>query len=652
VKLLALGQTVLWDEPMKSILRGYLDEYYPEAVMAVGIHDADYFSKIPATINIPEGWALLPHNDGTTRDLWVATGEISRLFGSETMPLRESLARYGGQLDKVARDYPGGRDALVDFITEAWGWRGLVHQGSETEVACCVQLKEVAPHLIHLMEWAFEQSIESIAEPKSAESAAAEAKRIVDDVRSYADSHPDASITDLFHDLLSNFYNRLLGYEARNVELTSVTEVFKFNTSTAGLRRFDILRRFLNPATRSICQDAYDRALEGSEINKLDRFCSGAIPFDLVIPGRGRGTICIEDGSVSIDLDQPVVMKVSTPPGTPEELAALIEEHFGSETALVGKAVTLVLMMSSEFIFVLHEQASAYVPYCEKMAAILRDRGIDDGFYPILRIDYRTWDSIGACDAVFNLPEHMAAAFGRKTVSSAEFAESWRAVVQRETDLLGRLAASGTEELLETLIDLEGDVWRKRLDSYRTSTAEIRSLSDKTEPLKIESVDLRNESHRIKAEVQDLEKEKGDHFRSKVKPLMEKIDELEPSDPAISGLKRDLDEQESVRAEIARRIEGMRIEAQEAMNRSLSIKHTVKTLETGPEAANARKTVRAVEYESELARLRLIRNAVLITNGLTYTDHRPSAWWFTLVDPELRWLHKVAETAYFRFERI
>jgi hypothetical protein len=78
----------------------------------------------------------------------------------------------------------------------------------------------------------------------------------------------------------------------------------------------------------------------------------------------------------------------------------------------------------------------------------------------------------------------------------------------------------------------------------------------------------------------------------------------------------------------------------------------VKTLETGPEAANARKTVRAVEYESELARLRLIRNAVLITNGLTYTDHRPSAWWFTLVDPELRWLHKVAETAYFRFERI
>lgn len=652
VKLLALGQTVLWDEPMKSILRGYLDQYYPEAVMAVGIHDADYFSRIPSTLDLPAGWSILPHSDGSTRDLWVATGEISQLFGSETIPSRELLARYGGQLDRVSREYPGGRDALIDSVTEAWGWRGLVHKNSEIEVACCVPLKEAVSHLIDLIGWACEQSKELIADHSGVEYASQQTEWLISEVRSFAETHPDASITDLFRHLLSIFYNRLLGYEAKNVESTSVSEIFRFNRDTAGLPRFNILRRFIDPETRSVCQESYDLALEGSEINKLDRFCSGAIPFDLVVPGRGRGTICIEDDGVSIDFDEPMTIKTSSLPSSLEELAALVEEHFGTEVSLVGKAITLVLMMSTEFVFVLNEQASAYVPYCEKMAAIMREGGVDDRYYPILRIDYRTWDSIGVCDTVFRLPEHLASAFKQSEMTSTMFAESWRKAVQNQRDLLDSLASAGTEDLLQILIEIEREPWEQRLEDYLKASSFIKEISERTEPLKIESVDLRDGSHKMKAEVQVLEKEKGDHFRGSVKPLMAKLDELDPSDPSIPGIKSELETQEAIREEITHRIEAMRIGAQDMLNRSLDIKHTVKMFESGPELIGARKTIKSVEYESELARLRLIRNAILTSDGLSYTDHRPSAWWFFLVDRELKWFHRITETTEFRFEPV
>ena len=133
VKLLALGQTVYWDEPMKAILRRHLNEQYPECRMIIGIHDADYFSKVPSTLNL-QGWGILPHNDGSTRDLWAATGEISAFFGSETIPTREVLTSHGVRLDKIAKDFPAGRDGLIDMATEAWGWRGLVHTDSGTEM--------------------------------------------------------------------------------------------------------------------------------------------------------------------------------------------------------------------------------------------------------------------------------------------------------------------------------------------------------------------------------------------------------------------------------------------------------------------------------------------------------------------------------------
>jgi hypothetical protein len=656
VKLLALGQTIYWDEPMKATLRRLLDEQYPEAVMVVGIHDADYFSKVPATADLPHGWHILPHNDGSTRDLWVATGEISQLFGSETLPSRDLMVSYGVQIDKIAREFPGGRDALVDTATEAWGWRGLAHIDSGNEVSCCVPLRDAMPSLLALLEWGFIRTLDTLSDVD-----AIRGKRLSEEflaeVRAYAAAHPDASITDMFRDLLPGIYRRLLGHQPGNLELTQATEVFRFNASTSGLPRFRLLEAFLDPERRAACQEAYDLAVLGSDTYTLDRFPPGAIPFDLAIPGAGRGTICLRDGRIVIETDKPVSIPTLKPVTTTRELAELIEARFGQNVALVGKALTLVLMMASEYIFVLNEEASAYVPRCERMAALMKERGLNLGFYPILRIDYHTWDSFSSCNATLNLPGHMAAAFGHGETTSTEFSHSWRDVVKEHAEILEKIAGiSGTENLLAFLASREPELWDRRIATYREAGAQIKDLSDHTEPLKSESVYLRDLSYRLKQDVQQLEVEKGVHFRNSVRPLKDELWRLESEGAAdtqdAEELARQLHDQEEIRAGLEQRIAEKREEAANAHGRSLELKNTVKSLEKGEVAEKARASIKSIEYEAELARLWLVRDAVLVSKGLPYTDHRPSAWWFILVDPELQWFRRVSDTAEFRFEEI
>ena len=77
--LLALGQTVLWDEPMKGgvalLLKG-------KRKFIAGVHDTDYFAKLPSGERKKGQFKAVPHNDTTTRALWSAAGEFSALFGS------------------------------------------------------------------------------------------------------------------------------------------------------------------------------------------------------------------------------------------------------------------------------------------------------------------------------------------------------------------------------------------------------------------------------------------------------------------------------------------------------------------------------------------------------------------------------------------
>ena len=73
-------------------------------------------------------------------------------------------------------------------------------------------------------------------------------------------------------------------------------------------------------------------------------------------------------------------------------------------------------------------------------------------------------------------------------------------------------------------------------------------------------------------------------------------------------------------------------------------------MERAKEHAKIRTALRQIEAQAERERARLTRNALQTIHGLPHTAHRPSAWWFPLLDPSGAWLREVARTAHFYLE--
>src|SRR5262249_9518277 len=156
-------------------------------------------------------------------------------------------------------------------------------------------------------------------------------------------------------------------------ETSRTTELLRFNTSTCNLPRFELVSLFVNQEYRAKAQLAYNEAVEGSGIFGLNRFGTGAIPFDLVIPGKGRGTIRLGTRGAVIETREPQFLSFKKPLKSLEELAAAVEAKFGPDCALIGKAVALIGMFAREFVFVFHEGASSYVSRSRAMHRKLFD---------------------------------------------------------------------------------------------------------------------------------------------------------------------------------------------------------------------------------------------------------------------------------------
>lgn len=595
VPMLALGQTVFWDEPMKASLLPFLQNSSPPRPFLFGVHDTDYFGRahthaIPHDAYVADGFAMLPHNDGSTRALWASAGEISQLFGCEVFPTREQFRRFGGSLERLAHTMPNGRQALIDQLTEAWGWRGLVTTDPHPRPIAEMPLAKVLPALDALLLWGFEGTLERLANPEQRAYAHSQAEQIRRAVHQRAQAMPNGNLADLYRYLYPDFLRALIGDIPEFVGFTRTSELLRFNTQTAHLPRFRLVDLFVSPATRSLCENAYNACLAGSEIYTLEQFGEGALPFDLLIPNEGRGTLLLTERYLTVLTPEPKVVRLQEPVESVAQLARVVEQHFGDDCVLVGKAITLISMLAHEFIFVFSERGSPYIARTIAMNRQIQQGGVALSLYPIVRVRYPTWDSLASTECVaFRLPEHLAQAFGQSEICSHEFARRWRPVVEQQRSLLEALARQKRpRDLMRFLAEHEDPAWAQRLEEYEAIQAQLLAIG-----------------------------QQADALRAQAHALYE----------TRRQLKRAYCENPREQKHLAHALHEIKVKIRELNRQRVLLGRT-------PEVQTLRQQARALETQAEYARARIIRNALLTAEGLPYTNARPASWWFRLLPPQ------------------
>jgi hypothetical protein len=630
VPLLALGQTVFWDEPSKSVLLRLMEACGRTRPFFFGVHDTDYFARLHKPLATParEPFLMLPHNDRSTRALWSSAGEISCLFGSELIPTRARYREAGAQLEKVAQRHPAGREAFLDAITEAWGWRGLVALEGSPRPICEIPAQTVLPALEGLLRWGFENTLHCLTDAHQRERARQRAEMIRTRVQTLAlsdiwDESETAgceglSLADLYRYLYRDFLEWLIGRVPEQVGFTRTTELLRFTPQTAHLPRFRLLQRFLDPRTRPLCEQAYNATVAGTEIYTLDEFGEGALPFDLLIPKRGRGTLLLTPRYLTILTPEPITLPLKQPIETVDALASLISETFGDRCTLIGKALTLVPMLAHEFVFVFNERGSPYLNLSASMLRSMQQAGIEMELNPLLRLRHATWDTIGAECIMLHLPDHLAMAFGERELCSGQFARRWRAVVQAQRARLHELGrCRSPRELMQYLAasGVEPSDWHEKLALYEQLHRRLQQVGARAESLRQQAHALHAERRALRRERAQLEHQKGEHFRR----ARQAADETERQ--------QHLTQRAACEARlqaIEKRLRTIESELKQLLAQRLQIGRS-------PALSRIRQQVQQLEYEAEWARVQLARAAILTAEGLTLTHARPTAWWFLLL---------------------
>jgi hypothetical protein len=625
---LALGQTIFWDETMKAgVVLASQKAGYPRTFVA-GVHDTDYFAKSPVRSRKGE-YKALPHNDTTTKGLWSAAGEFSSLFGSETVITREQLQKAGAKVAKVAAERPG----YLDEATEAYGWRGIASLQAEPQITAEKPLGPLFSELYKTLDWAVEESLGLLSGP-----AAAASHKKADEIRSVFcdewDRSEDVTLAEFYERLLPKFYSLTAG-EPVDVETTRTTSLLRFNTETCDRARFDLVGLFLNPMTRGIASESYNAAVSGSEMYTLDRFGTGALPFDVFVPGHGRGTLRLGNRGGVIMTPTPIGFSFRQPIRCNADLAAVLEKRFGPDCVLIGKAVSLIGMLAREFVFVFHHGASSYVWRSRKMHQALAERGHPLPLNPILRVKYEPWDALAECAVWFRLPEPLKRPFGVEELSASSLALRWRQVAARQKERLELFGAlKRPKDLIEFLQREIGGQWA-------CIGAAHEALHQTFDDLNRQLGELRGRKRALLAEMKVLsdariqaEIESGRHWREFVfekSATPQILAERERLQTCVQSLIHQMDEKRTHWRQLQ--------DEQEALVESDGI-------------VRAREQRQEIGFEAELMRMTLIREAVIASQGLENAGHRPAGWWMPLVSPDGEWFHATIRRAQFCLEEL
>ncbi len=621
VPLLALGQTVFWDEPMKAGVALASNRKF-----IAGVHDTDYFAKLPGEKQHGHSFRAVPHNDTRTKGLWSAAAEFSALFGSETVISKETLHHYGVRLEKISHDRP----TMLDEATEAWGWRGVVSTSDETPITAEVALDEVYSELHATLQWAIDGTLDCISEPERllAQDRVNQLEKILTEARGQS-----SNLAEFYRRLLPSIYNFVASDEVP-LEATQTTSLLKFNFDTSHLPRFEIVDRFLRPASATLAREAYNDCVRGSEIYTLDRFMSGAIPFELVVPGKGRGTIRVAPRAVIIMTPKPIFIGLKRPIESVHDLAEAIEQKLGPDCTLIGKAVTLIGMLAREFVFVFHEGASGYVKRSRALHARFQELGIGFPVNPILRIHYHVWDALAHCYSWLKLPAPLQGPFGADEICAPSFSARWREVASQQTELLTELGQK--RRPIDLIRFLEGNAsasWKCLAREYEGLLERLQKLESSVAALKIERVELYRKLAHLKQDRVAAERAKGEQWRAEIF----RADAPAAVEPNAQAWAR--------RAELTAAVEHTIHEIAAAKQRIRELLAQQKELSRDPEVRRIHQRRQSIELEAEMKRLKLIRSAIIASKGLANASLRPSAWWFPLLCPDGDWFRETIRTA-------
>lgn len=623
--LLALGQTVFWDEPMKAGMAQAVRRTGSNRTFVAGVHDTDYFAKAPSTPkSLGPRFRAMPHNDTTTRGLWSAAGEFSALFGSETVVTRDILSAAGLRFRRLAQERPN----FLDEATEAWGWRGIVSLADNPPVSD-VPSRELIAELESTLRWALDLSIACLggADRKEAENKGDELVGLLCDAYALDES---GSLADLYERLLPSIFS-FAAQSAVEIETTRTSRLLRFNRGTCDQPRFELLNLFLAPETAQEAKSAYDAAVQGSGLYEIARFGTGSVPFDVYVPGKGRGTLRLGNRGLVVNTPVPLFASMKKPVTCVRDLAEVLEARFGPEVAVVGKAVTLIGMLGREFVFVFHEGASSYVKHSQKLHEALAFCEVN----PILRIKYDAWGALGCSCSFLRLPEPLRRPFGSDELCAQSFAARWESVASEQTEVLARLKElKRPVDLICHFDSTLGGSWRQLSEEYQRLQGDLQSLRDELAESRARRIELYDERERLKLARRQAEARMSAHFRAKVFERKATQEDLAERERLSDEVKRIAQRQEDLRAELR-----------------AAFRHQ-KDLASAASVRIAHERRRHIEVEAELMRCRVIREAVMASRGLEQAGRRPSSWWFPLISPDGLWFRETVDCAEAYLERL
>jgi hypothetical protein len=623
VPLVAFGQTLFWDEASKAALRRLLDEHAPEILLFAGIHDSDYFSKLHGRGRAGEGFVRWATNGWTRRSLWAAVAETTSLFGAETPPGVDELQAAGVPLKLLAALSSQETDDFLDDATAAYGWRGVAQLGATNQIARDVLVANAGDALCELLEWGLRETIGLLADQSARRAAEANAEVLLHRLRAAIADMQNATVSELYRRLIAQSYADLLGSESDRIIPTTTCEYLAFNRETCAQARFQPVQAFLCHRVGICARETYNDAVAGQGMYGLDEFGEGAIPFDLIVPGRGRGTLRILEREVRVEFSrEPLSMPTDERVCFIEDLAALVEDAVGTEAAIAGKALLGPVMFCGEAILVLHEGASAYVPRTRLWLSRLNSSCGSLRTYPILRLRQHAYDALSAAKVALQLPEHLARAFGSPQLSAAEFGRRWQAVIQEQECLLKRLAqARSVSALLAIVAEQNGGSWRDIVSELGAARELLHETGAQIRERLTKLAEIRHAERRARRRRAEVERRSGE-LRAR---------EREGADPEAREALRQL---LGVMAEEIRCRESRRAE----------LRQEIADLARSPEVQAARIRIAEIAAQAERERLALARRALLVRH-MEIGDRRPTSWWFGVVDPSGAWFEEAVRRA-------